>query len=42
MTYDETKDQSATSAQDFNSLVEEHSGFVYNVAFRMMGNHEDA
>jgi DNA-directed RNA polymerase specialized sigma24 family protein len=42
MTDDETKDQSATSAPDFNSLVEEYSGFVYNVAFRMMGNHEDA
>jgi RNA polymerase sigma-70 factor (ECF subfamily) len=27
---------------DFDSIVEEHSSFVYNVAYRMMGNPEDA
>ena len=27
---------------DFDHIVEEHSGFVYNVAFRMMGNPQDA
>ena len=26
---------------DFDSIVEEHSSFVYNVAYRMMGNPED-
>ena len=31
-----------TDRPDFESLVKEHSDFVYNVAFRMMGNHEDA
>ena len=33
-----------TEAQtpDFDSIVEEHSSFVYNVAYRMMGNPEDA
>jgi RNA polymerase sigma-70 factor (ECF subfamily) len=29
-------------AQAFDSLVEEHSAFVFNVAYRMMGNPEDA
>ena len=27
---------------DFDRIVEEHSSFVYNVAFRMMGNPQDA
>ncbi len=27
---------------DFHQIVEEHSSFVYNVAFRMMGNPQDA
>lgn len=27
---------------DFDHIVEEYSGFVYNVAFRMMGNPQDA
>ena len=31
-----------TDRPDFESLVRDHSDFVYNVAFRMMGNHEDA
>ena len=28
--------------QEFAKLAEEHSGFVYNVAYRMMGNQHDA
>ena len=28
--------------QEFAQLAEEHSGFVYNVAYRMMGNQHDA
>ena len=28
--------------EGFEKLVEEHSNFVYNVAYRMMGNPEDA
>lgn len=38
-------DESADTAPevvDFDSIVEEHSSFVYNVAYRMMGNIEDA
>ena len=27
---------------DFNELVEKHADFVYNVAYRMMGNPQDA
>ena len=30
------------ATKDFNHLVEGHSTFVYNVAFRMMGNPQDA
>ena len=37
----ETTDNGDEST-DFNLLVEKHSSFVYNVAYRMMGNHEDA
>ncbi len=33
-------DESTTT--EFDALVEEHSNFVYNVAFKMMGNPEDA
>ena len=33
-------DESVTS--EFDALVEYHSDFVYNVAFKMMGNPEDA
>ena len=32
----------ATEPGAFNALVEEHSDFVYNVAYRMMGNPDDA
>lgn len=28
--------------QEFTKLAEEHSGFVYNVAYRMLGNQHDA
>lgn len=34
------EDPGATT--DFDHIVEEHSVFVYNVAFRMMGNPQDA
>ncbi len=30
------------SAADFDHIVEQYSSFVYNVAFRMMGNPQDA
>ena len=29
-------------AQEFTEIAEKHSGFVYNVAYRMMGNPHDA
>jgi RNA polymerase sigma-70 factor (ECF subfamily) len=29
-------------AQEFTEIAENHSGFVYNVAYRMMGNPHDA
>ena len=29
-------------AQEFTDIAEKHSGFVYNVAYRMMGNPHDA
>jgi len=29
-------------AQEFTDIAEKHSGFVYNVACRMMGNPHDA
>ena len=35
-------DKSASESADFDALVEEHSGFVYKLAFRMMGNNEEA
>ena len=31
-----------SAVTDFERLVEEHASFVYNVAYRMMGNREDA
>lgn len=30
------------NAQEFAKIAEKHSGFVYNVAYRMMGNTHDA
>lgn len=30
------------NAQEFAEIAEKHSGFVYNVAYRMMGNYHDA
>ena len=30
------------NAQEFAKIAEKHSGFVYNVAYRMMGNYHDA
>ncbi len=30
------------NAQEFAEIAEKHSGFVYNVAYRMMGNTHDA
>lgn len=39
-----TNDSSGTVAHvmDFDEIVEKHTGFVYNVVYRMMGNHHDA
>ena len=34
--------EESSAAADFERIVEEHSSFVYNVAFRMMGNPQDA
>lgn len=38
---DRNTEESATSL-DFEQIVKDHSAFVYNVAYRMMGNHADA
>ena len=34
--------QSPPAKTDFDTLVEEHASFVYNVAYRMIGNPEEA
>ena len=34
--------QESSATADFERIVEEHSSFVYNVAFRMMGSPQDA
>ena len=34
--------QAPRPTADFDNIVEEYAGFVYNVAFRMMGNQQDA
>lgn len=36
------EDPENTEAADFETLVEQQSDFVYNLAFRMMGNAEEA
>ena len=38
----EEQSDAESTLPEFDSIVEEHSDFVYNVAFRMMGNAEDA
>ena len=42
MPTDEVGQESQSDLAEFDALVEEHSSFVYNLAYRMMGNHEDA
>ena len=42
MTASEDRPDGDDAREDFDSLVEKHADFVYNVAFRMMGNPEDA
>ena len=42
MPTDEEGRGSHSDLAEFDTLVEEHSDFVYNLAYRMMGNHEDA
>ena len=42
MTSSDDSPDSGAEAPDFDTIVEEHSDFVYNVAFRMMGSPEDA
>lgn len=36
------KEEGSPESMDFDALVENHSSFVYNVAYRMMGNPQDA
>ena len=36
------QNEEISSKADFDQIVEQHSTFVYNVAFRMMGNPQDA
>ena len=38
----ETPTEDSNGKPDFDTIVEEHSDFVYNVALRMMGKPEDA
>ena len=38
----EERSDAESTLPDFDTIVEEHSDFVYNVAYRMMGNAEDA
>ncbi|MBM3932962.1 MAG: RNA polymerase sigma factor [SAR202 cluster bacterium] len=42
MTLDAEKGGTEAEALDFDTLVARHSDFVYNVAFRIMGNPEDS
>lgn len=41
-TNDSPSEAGPSVGPDFDALVEEHSDFVYNVAYKMMGNPEDA
>ncbi len=36
------RNDDTSSTPDFDQIVERHASFVYNVAFRMMGNPQDA
>ena len=42
MTSEVENTNSGTSVMDFDALVARHADFVYNVAYRVMGNQEDA
>lgn len=42
MSEEAERPESEAETAEFEALVEEHSNFVYNVAFKMMGNPEDA
>ena len=42
MTQPENEPGDGSEIADFDTIVEKHSDFVYNVAFRMMGKPEDA
>ena len=42
MPEEEKQSNSASDREEFDALVVEHADFVYNVAYRMMGNPEDA
>ena len=39
---DQSPEDGPLGPADFDAIVEKHASFVYNVAFRMMGNPEDA
>ena len=39
---DNEQSTSAADSEDFDAIVEQHSDFVYNVAYRVMGNTEEA
>lgn len=42
MNESEEQPETGTTLPDFDTIVEDHADFVYNVAYRMMGNAEDA
>ena len=42
MTAEDNVSGAEAHPEDFDALVEEHGSLVYNVAYRMMGNHEEA
>ena len=39
---DNEQSTSAEDTEDFDAIVEQHSDFVYNVAYRVMGNSQEA